>query len=119
MQLCMNSIILRTQLQSAFSIQLNSNTATAHKLKFTFHWYTIQFSTKRISTSGCSCCTVVQLALKLKTCTNAQLITARKRSLGQGNIFTGVCLATGWGGVYPSLQWDTPCRQTLPRRDDH
>ena len=25
------------------------------------------------------------------------LITARKRSLGQGNIFTGVCLSTGVG----------------------
>ena len=24
-----------------------------------------------------------------------QLITARKRSLGKGNIFTGVCLSTG------------------------
>ena len=26
------------------------------------------------------------------------LITARKRSLGQGNMFTGVCLSTGGGG---------------------
>ena len=27
------------------------------------------------------------------------IITARKRSLGQGNVFTGVCLSTGLGGV--------------------
>ena len=27
------------------------------------------------------------------------LITARKRSLGQGNIFTGVCLSTAEGGA--------------------
>ena len=27
-------------------------------------------------------------------------ITARKRSLGQGNMFTGVCLSTKGGGVY-------------------
>ena len=26
------------------------------------------------------------------------LITTRERSLGQGNIFTGVCLSTGAGG---------------------
>ena len=26
---------------------------------------------------------------------NTQFITARKRSLGQGNMFTGVCLSTG------------------------
>ena len=34
-----------------------------------------------------------------------QLITARKRSLGKGNIFTGVCLSTGGscpqGGLCP------------------
>ena len=31
-------------------------------------------------------------------------ITARKRSFGQGNKFTGVCLSTD-GGLYPSMQW--------------
>ena len=36
---------------------------------------------------------------------NTQFITARKRSLGQGNMFTGVCLSTGGclvpvGGVW-------------------
>ena len=29
---------------------------------------------------------------------NTQFITARKRSLGQGNMFTGVCLSIGGGG---------------------
>ena len=29
-----------------------------------------------------------------------RLVTARRRSLGQGNIFTGVCLSTGVGGQY-------------------
>ena len=28
-----------------------------------------------------------------------RLVTARRRSLGQGNIFTGVCLSTGVGGL--------------------
>ena len=37
-------------------------------------------------------------------------ITARKRSLGQGNMFTGVCLSTG--GEY--LTRYTPQEQTLP-----
>ena len=32
--------------------------------------------------------------------------TARKRSLGQGNMFTGVCLSTGGGGGVPG--GDTP-----------
>ena len=30
------------------------------------------------------------------------LFTARKRSLGQGNIFTGVCLSTGRGVGFPA-----------------
>ena len=41
------------------------------------------------------------------------LVTARKRSLGQGNMFTGVCLSTGgildwgvWSGGYRS--WGVP-----------
>ena len=29
-----------------------------------------------------------------------------KRSFGQGNIFTSICLSTGWVGGYPSM----PCR---------
>ena len=28
-----------------------------------------------------------------------EIFTARKRSLGQGNMFTGVCLSTGGGGL--------------------
>ena len=31
------------------------------------------------------------------------IFTSRKRSLGQGNIFTGVCLSTGGGGRLPSM----------------
>ena len=27
-----------------------------------------------------------------------EVFTARKRSLGQGNVFTGICLSTGAGG---------------------
>ena len=41
-----------------------------------------------------------------------EIITARKRSLGQGNMFTGVCLSTGWmpgaGGAWSRgcLLWE-------------
>ena len=50
------------------------------------------------------------------SCVNLCVITARKRSLGQGNMFTGVCLSTGgaWsGGVAWSmgrgcLVWGVP-----------
>ena len=39
------------------------------------------------------------------------LCTARKRSLGQGNVFTSVCLSTGGGGLHtPGCR--PPCRQT-------
>ena len=31
------------------------------------------------------------------------IITARKRSLGQGNVFTGVCLSTGGVGFPPCI----------------
>ena len=42
--------------------------------------------------------------------------TARKRSLGQSNFFTGVCLSTGgWGWQTPPRE--TPPRQTHPRAD--
>ena len=43
-------------------------------------------------------------------------ITARKRSLGQGNIFSSVCQEFyPRGGVCLSACWDTtPARQTLP-----
>ena len=30
---------------------------------------------------------------------SCSFITARKRSVGQGNIFTGICLSTGGGGL--------------------
>ena len=40
------------------------------------------------------------------------VFTARKRSLGQGNMFTGVCLSTGglvhcpgWGCMVPGGAW--------------
>ena len=40
--------------------------------------------------------------------------TARKRSLGQGNIFRGICLSTGEGGLCPvgSLSRGVSVRQT-------
>ena len=37
--------------------------------------------------------TIICFSIKFK------FITTRKRSLGQGNIFTGVCLSTGGGGA--------------------
>ena len=53
------------------------------------------------------------------------IITARKRSLGQGNKFTSVCLSTGGGGVpdqvhppeeqTPPPGADTPWEQTPPQ----
>ena len=38
------------------------------------------------------------------SCLFDSIFTARKCSLGQGNIFTGVCLSTE-GVRYPSMQW--------------
>ena len=41
------------------------------------------------------------------------LITARKRSFGQGNLVTPVCqLFCSEGGVYPSMQWVRWCVYT-------
>ena len=45
---------------------------------------------------------------------NGSLITARKRSLGQGNIFRSVCQELcsrggGGGGWYPSMPCRSPC----------
>ena len=40
------------------------------------------------------------------------IFTARKRSLGQGYIFRGICHSVNGGGVCLSACWDTP----LPRR---
>ena len=37
--------------------------------------------------------------------------------LGQGNIFTSVCLSTGGEGVCLSACWDMPPRSTPPRPD--
>ena len=35
-----------------------------------------------------------------------RIVTAHKRRLGQGNIFTPVCQSfCSWGKVYPSMQW--------------
>ena len=48
----------------------------------------------------------------MKTPTNHRLITPRKRSLGQGNILTGVCLSIGGGG-FPDSDRDTRT-DTLP-----
>ena len=36
------------------------------------------------------------------------LCTARKRSLGQGNVFTSVCLSTGGGGLHTPPDADPP-----------
>ena len=36
------------------------------------------------------------------------LITARKRSLGQCHVFTGVCLSTGWVCLGGSVQGGLP-----------
>ena len=49
---------------------------------------------------------------------NHFLVTARKRSLGQGNIFSSVCQEfCSQGGVCLSACWDTtpPQKQTPPR----
>ena len=35
----------------------------------------------------------------------AFIFTARKRSLGQGNVFTPVCHSVNGRGVYPNMQW--------------
>ena len=45
------------------------------------------------------------------------LITTRKRSLGQGNIFAPVCHSVHKGGVCPIACWDSPPdqRQVHPR----
>ena len=50
------------------------------------------------------------------------IITTRKQSLGQGNIFTGICLFTGGGGRLldrdpPSGQRHPPRIETPPDRD--
>ena len=43
------------------------------------------------------------------------VITARKRSLGQGNVFRGVCLSMGVGGVWlPSMHHRLHDQQFLP-----
>ena len=47
----------------------------------------------------------------------AIVITARKRNLGQGNIFIGVCqefCSQGAVGVCLSACWDTPPREQTP-----
>ena len=46
------------------------------------------------------------------------IITARKRSCGQGYVFTSVCHSVNEGGVCLSACWDTtPWEQTPPRAD--
>ena len=60
------------------------------------------------------------------------IFTARKRSLGQGNIFTGICLSTGGGGLpdretpWIETPWtetplnkDPPWTETTPLDRDH
>ena len=47
--------------------------------------------------------------VKLTTLLNEALfITPRKRSLGQGYVFTPVCDSVHKGGVCPIACWDTP-----------
>ena len=53
---------------------------------------------------------------------SGMIITARKRSLGQGNMFTGVCLSTGGGVPGPGgclvpggAWWRSPPEQLLLR----
>ena len=41
---------------------------------------------------------------KTKAC-GYSFVTARKRSLGQGNMFTGVCLSTGGVCMVPGGAW--------------
>ena len=49
---------------------------------------------------------------------NNTLITARKRSFGQGNVFTGVCLSlTETPGQQPPWTDPRPARQRTPDRD--
>ena len=43
----------------------------------------------------------VSILIKFQHPTGTSVSTARKRSLGQGNVFTGVCLSTG--GLCPSM----------------
>ena len=51
------------------------------------------------------------------------IITARKRSLGQGNIFAPVCHSVHRGGLpqcklgYPLCQGDPPAKETLPAKE--
>ena len=49
------------------------------------------------------------------------IFTARKRSLGQGNMFTGVCLSTGGvpGTRYPPDQVHNPWDQVPPQPGTH
>ena len=52
------------------------------------------------------------------------IIIARKRSLGQGDVFTPVCDSVHKGDICPIACWDIhplpqthPCRETLPKAD--
>ena len=51
---------------------------------------------------------------------NEHIVTACKRSLGQGNVFTPVCHSVHrvGGVVYPIACWDIPPRQTHPSPPD-
>ena len=77
-----------------------------------------------ISTSSrpqlCRVCRVVKpIILKsdaspmTQTATNAYIFTARKRSLGQGNVLTVVCLSTG-GGWLPSMHHRSHDQEVCP-----
>ena len=56
-----------------------------------------------------------------RTCSIGIVVTTRKRSLGQGYIFTGVCHSVNRGGVCqgdpPLCQGDPPAKETLPSRE--
>ena len=60
-------------------------------------WKTLLFRSCIIKTT----LLLAKIINKQLIATNTHIITARKRSLGQGNMFTGVCLSTGgclvWG----------------------
>ena len=49
---------------------------------------------------------------------NALIFTVRKRSLGQGNVFTPVCHSVHRGVVYPSMQWSGCVYSSMQRAED-
>ena len=58
-------------------------------------------------------------SIKRRETLKVSIFTACKRSLGQGNIFTGICLSTGGGGLpgRDPLRTETPFEQ-IPLRTE-